>query len=76
MGPIWDPLSLTVETPEEDCWYTDNGDILLLRLAFMDVRAMVCLLQETYQSFVSPIFGRADRPPFESRDEDARVRTA
>jgi len=27
--------------------------ILLMRLAFMEVRAMVCLLQETYQSFVS-----------------------
>src|SRR6185437_3528094 len=27
--------------------------ILLMRLAFMEVRTMVCLLQEKYQSFVS-----------------------
>jgi hypothetical protein len=29
------------------------GDIFLVRLAFVEVRATVCLPQETYQSFVS-----------------------
>src|SRR6185503_16806 len=53
-----------------------RGDILLMRLAFMEVRAMVCFPQETYPRFRFPIFARADSPAFESRDEHARLRTA
>jgi len=40
-----------------------------MRLTFMEVRAMVCLPQETYQDFAPQFFARADRPAFESRDE-------
>jgi len=50
--------------------------ILLMRLAFMEVRAMVCLLQETYQSFVSQSSPELTAPAFKSGDEHARLRTA
>jgi len=50
--------------------------ILLMRLAFMEVRAMVCLLQETYQSFVSQSSPELTAPALESRDEPARLPTA
>ncbi len=34
-------------------WTRGPGDILLMRLTFKEVRAMVCLPQETYQDFAS-----------------------
>jgi hypothetical protein len=53
-----------------------SGDILLMRLAFVEVRAMVCLSQETYQSFVSQSSPELTAPALESRDERARLPTA
>jgi hypothetical protein len=50
--------------------------ILLMRLAFMEVRAMVCLLQETYQSFVSQSFARANSRAIDGGNERARLPTA
>jgi len=50
--------------------------IFCLRLAFMEVRAMVCLPQETYQDFVSQTSPELTAPAFESRDEHARLRKA
>ena len=39
-----------------------TGDIMLVRLTFTEVKAMVCLSQETYQKLRFPIFARADSP--------------
>ena len=47
---------------------------LLVRLALMEVRAMVCLPQETYRSFVSQPSPELT-PAFERGDETTRLRT-
>lgn len=48
---------------------------LLVRLALMEVRAMVCLPQETYRSFVSQPSPELTAPAFERGDETTRLRT-
>jgi hypothetical protein len=55
--------------------HADCDDIFLMRLALMEVRAMVCLPQETYRNFVSRPSPRASIPAFERGDETARLRT-
>jgi hypothetical protein len=47
-----------------------------MRLTFTEVKAMVCLSQETYQKLRHPIFARVTAPAFKSRDERARLRPA
>ena len=58
------------------CKHTDHGDILLMRLAFTEVSAMVCLPQETYQSFASQSSPEPKAPALERGKERARVQTA
>jgi len=47
-----------------------------MRLAFVEVRAMVCLPQETYRSFASQSSPEPKAPALERGKERARVRMA
>ena len=50
--------------------------MLLVRLAFMEVRAMCVSRKRLIESFVSQSSPELTAPAFESRDERARLRTA
>jgi hypothetical protein len=53
-------------TPNNDSLWTHGpGDILLMRLTFVEVRAMVSPARDV-SKFRLPIFARADSPAFKS----------